>query len=82
MIEEPLTKYTFVVKNEELIHIYQSVTYSITDLTNAYLEMKRKTVLITLKSCFKVDWTKYLTIQPVLSWMNWIINRYELKLLP
>ena len=66
MIEEPLTKYTFVVKNEELIHIYQSVNLSITELTSAYLEMKRKTVLVILKRCFQVDWTKYMTLQPVL----------------
>lgn len=66
LIEEPLTKYKFIVKNEALIHIYQEINQGIEEFTSAYLKINQGDILETLKSCFTVDWSAYATLQPVL----------------
>lgn len=65
LIEEPLTKYNFIVKNAELIDVYQDINRGIEELTVAYVRMNEVGILENVKKCFSIDWTKYTTVQPV-----------------
>lgn len=71
LIEEPLTKYNFIVKNAELIDVYQGINRGIEELTVAYVRMNEVSILENVKKCFSIDWTKYNTVQPVCSVIAW-----------
>ena len=65
LIEEPLNKYSFVKKNDQLKAIYVQITAVIAQFLQTYLQRNQEDLLNELRHCYNVDWTSYQALQPV-----------------
>ena len=65
LIEEPLAKYTFIMKDKELKMLYAAITDTVKEYTQCYLERNEKSILASLKKSYEIDWVSYKVLQPV-----------------
>lgn len=65
LIEEPLAKYTFIKKDKELKTLYATITDTVKEYTQCYLERNKKSILASLKKSYEIDWVSYKVLQPV-----------------